>query len=207
MSGQWEKLYKVQQKEAARAGAVLADAFQHDPVWNSVFTEDMEIRRRRFAFETPVRYCLKYGKVYATSENLEGIAAWVPGRVSEMTLWRMIQSGAIASGMKMGTRVGRRMAPIFRPIERDRKAHMRGRPFLYLQVIGVASAHQGRGLGGQLLRAIIAESEEAGIPLYLETETEANVRWYEGHGFRTLTQITLPLIGLPMWEMVREPGS
>ena len=207
MSGELENLYKLQQKDATEAGAVLADAFQQDPVWNQVFEAEPDAGRRRYAFETPVRYCLKYGTVTASSENLEGIAAWVPGDVAEMTIWRMIQSGAFRSGMKMGARLGARMAPVFRPIERDRKEHMKGRPFLYLQVIGVAPAFQGHGFGGRLLRGIIAESEQAGIPLYLETETERNVGWYEGYGFRTLKQITLPVIGLPMWEMVREPGG
>jgi hypothetical protein len=41
----------------------LADAFQHDPVWNAVFDETT-LTQRSYAFETPVRYCLKYGFVH-----------------------------------------------------------------------------------------------------------------------------------------------
>jgi ribosomal protein S18 acetylase RimI-like enzyme len=82
---------------------------------------------------------------------------------------------------------------------------MKGRAYIYLMIIGVASEFQGQGFGGKLLRALIEKSERGGVPIYLETETERNVRMYERLGFRVLNQITLPLVNLPMWEMVREP--
>ena len=48
-------------------------------------------------------------------------------------------------------------------------------------------------------------SDQAGIPIYLETETENNVRLYEKFGFKTLDQRILPVVNLPVWEMKREP--
>ena len=92
--------------------------------------------------------------------------------------------------------------PIFRPIEADRKEHMRGKSYIYLQVIGVAPTLQGQGYGGKLLRALFEQSEQAGVALYLETETEDNVRMYEHFGFRVIQEITLPVVNLPMWELV-----
>jgi ribosomal protein S18 acetylase RimI-like enzyme len=74
-------------------------------------------------------------------------------------------------------------------------------------IIGVASEFQGQGFGGKLLRALIEESEQVGVSIYLETETEKNVRMYERLGFSLLNQITLPVLDLPMWEMVREPDQ
>ncbi len=100
-----------------------------------------------------------------------------------------------------------RLGPVFKPIEDDRKEKMKGSPFIYLPVIGVASEFQGQGCGGRLLSALIAESEQAGIPLYLETESERNVRWYERFGFESVKQINLPMINLPMWEMARKPRT
>jgi ribosomal protein S18 acetylase RimI-like enzyme len=64
------------------------------------------------------------------------------------------------------------MAVVFRPVEADRKTNMKGRSYIYLMMIGVASEFQGQGFGGNFLRAIMEESDLAGIPLYLETETE-----------------------------------
>lgn len=202
MSTKLDDLYRVQKKDTHRAAVMLADAFQHDRVWNAVFG-DATMATRAYAFETPVRYCLKYGAVCASSEALEGVAAWVPGALADMTFWRVLRSGAFWPGMKIGVQIARKMQPIFRPIETDRKETMRGKSYIYLQVIGVAPAFQGHGFGGKLLRALIEESEQASLPLYLETETEANVSMYEHLGFAVIKKITLPIINLPMWEMVR----
>lgn len=199
-------LYWLRRQDIPRAREVLKDAFRHDPVWNRLFegVDRMDDRLSAF-FETPIRYCLRYGQVAATSEALEGVAAWVPGDRAGMTLWRMIGSGAMACGMRIGTRVMRRMMPAFTPMEHDRKKHMKGKAFTYLQIIGVASRHQSRGFGGKLLRAIIAESDRKGHHLYLETETEGNVRLYERFGFRVIKKFLLLGLDLPMWEMQREP--
>jgi ribosomal protein S18 acetylase RimI-like enzyme len=207
---QIENLYKVQKKDISKAGAVLADAFQHDPVWNKFFKGEAKIEQKGTVFESPIRYCLKYGEVYATSEHLEGVAVWVPGDLADMTIWRLIRSGAIISGMKamkVFTRLAWKKGLVFEPMQADRKANMRGRPFIYLMIIGVASEFQGQGFGGKLLGALIEESEQAGIPIYVETEPEKNVRMYERFGFRSVNQITLPILDLPMWEMVREPRT
>jgi ribosomal protein S18 acetylase RimI-like enzyme len=202
MSNALENLYRLQKEDTHRAAAMLADAFEHDPVWNAVFG-DAALAQRVYAFETPVRYGLKYGAVCAPSEALEGVAAWMPGALAGMTFWRVLRSGAFWPGMKIGTRIARRMQPIFGPIETDRNAHMGRKPYIYLQVIGVAPAYQGQGFGGQLLRALIEKSEQAGVSLYLETETEANVSLYEHFGFTVIKKVMLPIIGLPMWEMTR----
>jgi ribosomal protein S18 acetylase RimI-like enzyme len=181
---------------------VSADAFHPDPVWPAVST-DATLAPGDYAFDTPVRYGLKYGEVYAPSEALGGVAAWVPGALADMTLWRILRSGALWPGMKTSVQFARKMQPIFRPIELDRKAFIGGKPYTYLQIIGVAPAFQGQGFGGQLLRALIKRSEQAGVSLYLETETEANVSMYEHFGFTVIRKIVLPIIGLPIWEMTR----
>ena len=202
MSRKLDSLYRLQKKDIPQAAAMLVDAFQHDPLWEAVW-HDANPRQKLGTFEAPVRYCLKYGEVYASSENLEGVAAWVPDTLADMTFWRMLRSGAIWSGMKMGANLASKMEPLFAPIELDRKETMRARSYLYLQIIGVAPAFQGQGFGGKLLRALIEKSEQTGMSLYLETETEKNVSMYERFGFQVVKEIVLPIIDLPMWEMVR----
>ena len=208
MTGLLGSLYKLQEKDIKEAAATFADAFTEDPIWSALFAEFKDDHDRKCAvYENPVRYCMKYGSVYSTSERLEGIAAWVPGELSRFTLWRMLRSGALAAGMKVGFRIARKMMPIFKPIEADRNEHMKGKQFTYLQIIGVAREFQGRGFGGTLLRAVIDEAERMGRILYLETETERNVSMYERFGFEVIKRITLPVVDLPMWEMVRPGGT
>ncbi|HSW35494.1 MAG TPA: GNAT family N-acetyltransferase [Candidatus Limnocylindrales bacterium] len=107
----------------------------------------------------------------------------------------------------MAVQLYSKLGPVFKPIEHDRKENMKGSSFIYLPAIGVASEFQGQGFGSRLLGALIIESERAGIPLYLETESEGNVRWYEKFGFESIKQVNLPVLNLPMWEMVRKPKT
>ena len=205
---QIKNLYKVQRKDIPKAGVVLADAFQHDRVWRMFFRGEATIEQKGTLFESPIRYCLRYGEVCATSEHLEGIAGWVPGDLADMTIWRLVQSGAIISGMKAMracTKLAQKQGRIFGPLQAARKANMKGREYIYLFMVGVTAELQGQGFGSKLLRALIEESEEAGIPIYTETQTERNVRFYERLGFKQLGQITLPIIDLRQWELIREP--
>ena len=199
-------LYRLQKKDIKQAGEVLADAYQHDPVWNKVFEGESDIEKKfRAFFETPVRHCMKYGEVYATSENLEGVIGWALEKYADMNAWSMICSGAIFSAMRIGLNISKKMGPLSKQIIKDRHEHMAGNTYLYLLIVGVATKLQDKGLGRELIGAAIEKSERDGLHLYLETETEENVRMYEHFGFRLLKRITLPIVNLPMWEMVREP--
>ena len=199
-----ETLYRLQKQDANRAGVVLTEAFQADPVFNAIF-DGATLDQRIAFYTTPVQYGMKYGRVVATSPQLEGIAVWVPGKFADMTLLRLILSGAFFTGMKMGMEVSNRMAAVLKPTDQDRKAFMRGRDYHYLVMIGVSPQHQGQGFGRQLLQALIDESERTRLPIYLETETEENVSIYEHFCFKVIDKVTLALIDLPMWEMIREP--
>jgi ribosomal protein S18 acetylase RimI-like enzyme len=208
MSGSIENLFIVPKKDIPKAGFTLADAFQHDSVWRLFFKDEATLEQKGILFQAPVKYCYKYGKVCATSKNLEGLAGWVPGDAADQTIWRFIRSGAIFSGLKAMsscTKLAQKQARIFKPLEVDREATMKGRAYIYLMVIGVASVFQGQGFGRKLLEALIGESEQAGIPIYTETQTENNVRFYERLGFRQIKKIILPIINLPHWELIREP--
>jgi GNAT superfamily N-acetyltransferase len=198
-------LYRVQKGDIMRAGKVLADAFQRDPLWNKICEGESDIEKRFHAvFEVPVRYCLKYGEVYAPSEDLEGVIGWVPGKYADMNAWRMICSGALGATRRIGLKVARKMGTL-KPIIEDRHEHMAGCTYLYPLVVGVATELQGKGFGRKLIDAAIEKSEREGLPLYLETATEENMKMYEHFGFRLLKRITLPIVDLPMWEMMRKP--
>jgi len=198
-------LYALTFEDAFRAGEAMADAFAEDPLWLKIFEGESDVPRKRQAcFEVPIRHCLRYGAAYATSKALEGIAAFVPGELGDMSLWRMLRSGAWSCGMRMGAAAGGRLADL-RVLSRDRAQISSVRPLTYLLLLGVRKAHRGRGLGGVLLRALIEDCERQGLPIYLETETEENVRLYERFGFELIRRVDLARLHLPMWEMMREP--
>jgi GNAT superfamily N-acetyltransferase len=206
MEKQERMLYKVQKRDITQVGKVLADAFQHDPLWNKIYEGESDLEKRyRAFFEVPVRYCMKYGEVYAPSKHLEGAVAWVSGKYADMTMWRILRSGAMGAAIRMGANASKKMGPVFKPVAEDRNEHMAGQNFLYLLIVGVATELQGKGFGKKLIGAAIEKSEHKVIPLYLETETEENVNMYEHFGFHLLKKSILPIVNLPLWEMVREP--
>jgi ribosomal protein S18 acetylase RimI-like enzyme len=201
-------LYRVQKGDIARIVKVLADAFQRDPLWNKICEGESDLEKRfRAFFEVPVRHCLKYGEVYALSDNLEGVVAWVPGKYADMTAWRIIRSGAVGAAMRIGSNASKKMGAVFKSVTEDRREHMAGHAFLYLLIVGVATELQGKGFGRKLIDAAIEKSEREGLQLYLETETEENMKMYEHFGFRLLKRITLPIVDLPLWEMARKPKA
>ena len=201
-------LYSVRRTDMPRASRTLADAFRHDPVWCRVFEGVTRFADRYRAFwEGGLRYGLAYGGVYAPSRALEGIACWLPGRYADISPLRMLLCGSFLSGLRMGMDAMRKMLPMGEMLERDRRSHMAGREYRYLQTIGVATRHQRSGLGSAMVRALTGRSDRDGTWMYLEAESERMVRFYERLGFRVLQRVQLPEIDLPLWEMERPPGG
>ena len=206
MSSKIDDLYKLQKTDLKKAGEILAYAFQEDPVWKK-FIEDY-IKKDHISsciFESPIHYSWKYGEVYASSRNLEGIIAWLPNTTADLTFWRMMRSGAIKAGKKMGIKASKKMGQIFKPTEEDRHKNMKDRAYIYILIVGVNPEYQKQGFGSKLLRALFEKSDNINTPIYLETQTESNVKMYEKYGFKILKEINLPILNLPMWEMKRNP--
>ncbi|MDG5816616.1 GNAT family N-acetyltransferase [Chitinispirillales bacterium ANBcel5] len=200
-----EKLHNLNKSDLIKATNVLADAFKDDPVWNKAFEHEQDYENKfKSFFETPLRYTGKYGTIFSPSKNLEGVATLIPGKYADMTIWRMILSGAMVSALRMGSNASNRLAPLFKQLSQDRKRIMKNRKFNYLLIIGVAIRYQGKGYGKKLLDKITEVSDKEGVAVYLETETEKNVPLYEKFGFKVVNKITVPKMDLPMWQMVRE---
>lgn len=63
--------------------------------------------------------------------------------------------------------------------------------FNYLWILGTDPQQQGKGYGSAILTKAIREQELNQIPLYLETSSEANVKYYERKGFSLYRSIVL----------------
>jgi catechol 2,3-dioxygenase-like lactoylglutathione lyase family enzyme len=59
--------------------------------------------------------------------------------------------------------------------------------------------------GSKLMDAIQEECTKEGLYIYLETEKEENLSFYEKHGLTVLQSVTLKKIHLPLWQMGRKP--
>ena len=192
-------LYKIQKKDLKNAVNVLTNAFSEDSMWKEVFDDE---DKNRVLTEVMVRFCMKYGNVLATSDNLEGVIAIAP-HDKDMTTWRIIRSGAFFLSMKIASE-SKKMKVLSNAIEEAKKSLNLG-PYIHLLIMGVSQEFQGKGFGGKLLRALIEKAETERTPIYLETQKEDNINFYEKYGFSVKKKIILPEpLNLPMWLMVRE---
>lgn len=74
-------------------------------------------------------------------------------------------------------------------------------PYHYLNFLGVHPAHQGRGLGRQLVAAGQARAAAEGLGVYLESTNPANLAFYASMGFRRIGDFTLEPAGPPAFKM------
>jgi GNAT superfamily N-acetyltransferase len=73
-------------------------------------------------------------------------------------------------------------------------------PHDYLFILGVEPEQHGRGLGGALLTALLAD-RTPGLPCYLETFNPLNVPFYERRGFRVAGEGVVPGTAIRLWGM------
>jgi ribosomal protein S18 acetylase RimI-like enzyme len=59
----------------------------------------------------------------------------------------------------------------------------------YLWFIGVDTAHQGKGIGSELLHYVVNKSKAMGRTVCLETSTTKNLPWYSKFGFSTYREL------------------
>ena len=84
-------------------------------------------------------------------------------------------------------------------------AHHLREPHWYLQLLMVGLAHQGMGLGEQLLRPGLQAADREGVPCVLETQAERNLAFYGRFGFEVTAITSDPTATATMWTMVRQP--
>lgn len=78
-------------------------------------------------------------------------------------------------------------------------------PYYYIFAIGACKTARGKGYGSALMRRCIDIAEADNIPIYLENSKQENLRFYEGHGFEVIEEITIGKGSPPMWLMLRKP--
>ena len=76
-------------------------------------------------------------------------------------------------------------------------------PHWYLAGIGVDPSAQRQGVGAALLQPGLRAATSAGLPAVLLTNNDANLHFYESHGFTVEREGRTPEGGPRAWAMVR----
>ncbi|MDV5148170.1 GNAT family N-acetyltransferase [Streptomyces sp. SBC-4] len=179
------------------AADTLARAFADYPFTRHVIAADgHEDRIRRYQELCLTRIGMVFGRVWV-ADGGRAVAVWaIPGQDPSP--------------------VFAELGPILGELSGDRAAasaaadaavapHRPQEPGWFLETVGTAPEAQGRGLGSAVLIPGIQEAERAGYPAFLETSSEANVRFYERLGFEVTADVQLPDNGPRTWCMRRNP--
>jgi ribosomal protein S18 acetylase RimI-like enzyme len=185
------------------AGEVAARAFHDDPVTVHLFPKKSGLADMAPLYEFDIRYCTLYGETYATSANLEGIAAWLPPGETDMPWYKILRAGALSLLFKVKPSILMRLPRLFTASVDIRKRHIPF-PHWYLSLLCVAPEYQRKGYGSALLSPVLTRIDSEHLPCYLETTDEKNVPFYEHHGFRILETGKIPGAPLMFWTMLRD---
>ena len=167
----------------------------------SYLIPDPERRRRllpRFLGSVQ-SYCLRYGEATVTAD-LGGVACWLPPGATDVKPLRMVRAGVVTVVPRLGPGGLARFAKLIPVMERAHHAVMPA-PHWYLWLLATEPDRRSEGIGGALLTPVLARADTAGLPVYLETHFEANLRFYGRYGFRPVVNEVAN--GLRFWGLRR----
>ncbi len=188
-------------RDAEALGAMFARAFDDDPIWAWLCRSRMRRFTRLAApfFATEARQYLRKSSAWTVPGCAAG-ALWAPPGT-----WRT-NVGDLARWAPSAARLfGVRLPVSLQALDAVDKLHPR-EPHWYLALLGTDPDRQGSGLGSAVLAPVLRRCDDEGIPAYLESSKEANVGFYERHGFAVTEVMHMGNgSGPPMWLMWREP--
>ncbi|HET8929887.1 MAG TPA: GNAT family N-acetyltransferase [Acidimicrobiales bacterium] len=188
--------------DAEAMGAMFARAFADDPVWVWMCKTRVARFTRLAApfFATETRQYLPTDSAW-TVPGADAGALWAPPgawRTSLVDMARWAPSALRLFGLHLP-----RSLSALAVVD---KVHPR-EPHWYLALLGTDPDQQGTGLGSAVLRPVLERCDDDGLGAYLESSKEANVSFYERHGFEVTGRVEMGRDGSgpPMWTMWREP--
>jgi ribosomal protein S18 acetylase RimI-like enzyme len=195
------EVVRLEREQLGEASDVLARAFHDDPAWVWLIP-DPDRRARLLPWLFRVGFDVTAADVWSTAGTVLGAARWLPPGRPAMRVGPTLRA-LVSTPLHLGAATGAFLA-YGRAVEQLRAEVARG-PHWYLAGIGVDPSAQGRGVGSALLQPGVAAAAGEGLPAVLLTNNEANLPFYEGHGFQVVRTARTPQNGPDAWAMVRAP--
>jgi ribosomal protein S18 acetylase RimI-like enzyme len=183
---------------------VLARAFSSNPLNRAVNRSadpDRRFRSNRDSMRALLPIARQHGQVLVGTLDGDvagGLVASPPGRFPLPPPPLRVRLRLL---LRQGWSVARRWERVFETLD----ALHPPEPHWYLAVLGVDRSLQRRGVGAALLSRWLAEVDRDLVPAYLETDSEANVRFYERAGFAPVGETSV--LGVRTWLMKRPPAD
>lgn len=196
-------LIRLREPHIKAASLVLTRSFKNDPLWLYLIPDTpkrMKVLPALFAMR--IRTGIKYGEVYGTSSDLEGVAMWLPSEKTGIAFRDIMPRDLTAILPRLGIRPLLKMWSAARFIMDVRKRYAPPR-YCYLASVGVDPEFQGQRFASKLVKTMLARLGLEHLPCYLETQNERNVSIYLHFGFKVLETSTIPGTAVRHWAMLR----
>jgi len=198
-------LVSVKKVDIGKAAETLTLAFMDDPLSKNVFQKEAtRFQNLLTYFKFRIKYGLRYGEVYSTSNDFEGVAIWLSGKKTHVSIWR----GMLSGGMKLYGELSGELMTKFNEINHYTTSFRNSiiqPPYYQLSPIGVIPEMQGKGFGGKLLKPMFERFDDKKIICFLETQTKKNIPLYQKYGFKVVKEGKITNTNLQHWGMKREP--
>ena len=200
---QEDGLMKLSEIHIQQAANVFTDAFMEYPLFRYL-VENPSSRSIIYPlfFRLMTKYTVKFGEAYATSENMEGIALWLPAEKADISLWNNLTNGGIDVFLKAGLMVTYR-SMIFTDFASRLHHQLIEGPHIYLFQIGVQRKYRGKGYASKLMKPILNRADRENLPIYLETHDQTNIPLYKHFQFEIAEHKTIPGSNVNHWTMIR----
>jgi GNAT superfamily N-acetyltransferase len=198
------EIARLQPDQAGAATATLARAFHDDPLFNFLVPDLLSQARANLTFmQSLVADARAFDEIWVAKAGTKvvAVAVWLPPGTYPRGVQR--ETIGILRDLRSVPRLGSRLLVSIRLQNALARAHHRVKePHWYLSLLGADPAFQRSGAGSALLAPMLERCDSEGLPVYLETQKEANVPWYHRFGFAVVEELRVR--GCPsMWAMRR----
>ncbi|QJD98567.1 GNAT family N-acetyltransferase (plasmid) [Mucilaginibacter robiniae] len=163
---------------------ILSNSFEDNQSVNYIVKQDSKRKERiRALMDYSFEICYMFGAVYLTNDRKGCALVLYPDKkkFSLLSTWLDIKLVLNAIGL---SRAGKAMSRESAIKKNYPKEHI-----YYLWFLGVVPSDQDKGIGTQLLKEVIKDSQDQQRPVYLETSTLKNIPWYEKIGFKIYSEL------------------
>mmetsp|Transcript_3054 Transcript_3054/g.5919 ORF Transcript_3054/g.5919 Transcript_3054/m.5919 type:complete len:267 (-) Transcript_3054:400-1200(-) len=197
-----------------QAASVMAKAFLRSPVYLYMWGDDDDDAGREaflsFLFERNIQLrpqccrCVTAGPATPESKGHgrgqredEPVVVcsfmFIDPEVTPPSLWEMISVGLLTIPFRFGLTPMLRLLECVRYFGQSKDKVLGGeRRALQLERMTVLPSFQGKGIGSRSLRVALGEAKARGLPVFLSTQEERNVRFYNKLGFKVVQKQAFP---------------
>ena len=177
-------MIKASRNHKSRVIEILTKSFEDNQSVNYIVKQDSKRAERiKALMDYSFEVCFMFGEVYLSDDQKGCALVLYPDQKSFSIKSTLMDVQLLLNAIGL-TRVGKAMSR-----ETAIKSNYPKDPIYYLWFLGVINSDQNKGIGSQLLKEIIVDSQKQHKPIYLETSTIKNIPWYKKFGFSIYNEL------------------